>query len=144
MKETRPAECSQPNRKRVLLVEDHPLTREGLARWINCESDLEVCGEAASAPQAISLVEKLNPDLVVTDISLPAGNGLELIKDLRSKHPDLLVLVLSMHDELAYAGRALRAGARGYIMKHAGGEGVVKAIREILRYSKAALHSARR
>lgn len=120
-------------RKRVLLVEDHPLTREGLSRWINSEPDLEVCGEAGSGPQAISAVEQLQPDVVVTDISLPAGNGLELIKDLRVRHPNLPVLVLSMHDESVYAGRVLRAGARGYIMKCAGGAGVVHAIREVLQ-----------
>ncbi len=133
MRAKRPPKCAPPQRKRVLLVEDHPLTREGLARWINCEPDLEVCAEAGSAPQAISAVEQLKPDVLVTDISLPSGNGLELIKDLQARHPELPVLVLSMHDELVYAGRVLRAGARGYIMKSAGGEGVVKAIREVLQ-----------
>jgi DNA-binding NarL/FixJ family response regulator len=108
MMKTPTAETPKPIRKRVLLIEDHPLTREGLARWINSEPDLEVCGEAGSAPEAISLVDKL-------------------------KHRDLPVLVLSMHDESAYAARALRAGARGYVMKSAGGDGVVNAIREVLR-----------
>lgn len=131
MKESRT--IKPPKKKRVLLVEDHPLTREGLARWINGESDLEVCAETGTAPEAISLVEKSGPDIVVTDISLPAGNGLELIKHLQARHPELPVLVLSLHDESVYAGRVLRAGARGYIMKNSGGEGVVKAIREVLR-----------
>ena len=133
MMKTPTAKTPKPIRKRVLLIEDHPLTREGLARWINSEPDLEVCGEAGSAPEAISLVDKLKPDLAITDIALPAGNGLELIKDLHVRHRDLPVLVLSMHDESAYAARALRAGARGYVMKSAGGDGVVNAIREVLR-----------
>lgn len=133
MQTPRPAKRPNRRRGRVLLVEDHPLTREGLARWINQEDDLQVCAEAASAPQAISAVDQFRPDVVVTDISLPAGDGLELIKDLHVRHPDLPVLVLSMHDESVYAGRVLRAGARGYVMKSASGEGVVTAIREVLR-----------
>src|SRR5690606_26548036 len=95
--------------------------------------DLEVCGEAESASQALSLVEKLKPDLVLTDISLTGRSGLELTKDLRVLQPELPVLVLSMHEESLYAGRALRAGARGYVMKRAGGDHVVEAIREVLQ-----------
>jgi DNA-binding NarL/FixJ family response regulator len=120
-------------RKRILMVDDHPLMREGVARWIEGTPDLDVCGEAESAAQAITLVEKLKPDLVLTDISLPGRNGLELIKDLQALRPALPVLVLSMHEESLYAGRALRAGARGYIMKRAGGDRLVEAIREVLR-----------
>src|SRR5882672_6686944 len=118
--------------KRILLVDDHPLMREGVAQWMERARDLEVCGQAESAAEALSLVGKLKPDLVLTDISLPGGNGLEFIKDLGALDPDLPVLVLSMHDESLYAGRSLRAGARGYIMKRAGGSRVVEAIREVL------------
>jgi DNA-binding NarL/FixJ family response regulator len=120
-------------RKRILLVDDHPLMREGVSQWIQRARDLEVCGQAESASQAVSLAAKLKPDLVLTDISLSGRNGLELIKDLGTLQPDLAVLVLSMHDEALYAGRALRAGARGYIMKRAGGDRVVDAIREVLQ-----------
>src|SRR5262252_5582948 len=122
----------QHKRKRILMVDDHPLMREGVAQWIQRAPDLEVCGQAETAAQAISLVNKLKPDLVLTDISLTGRNGLELIKDLAVLHPGLPALVLSMHDESLYAGRALRAGARGYIMKRAGGGRVVEAIREVL------------
>jgi DNA-binding NarL/FixJ family response regulator len=120
-------------RKRILVVDDHPLMREGVAQWIQRAPELEVCGQAESAAQALSLTEKLKPDLVLTDISLMGRNGLELIKDLHALQPDLPVLVLSMHEESLYAGRALRAGARGYVMKRAGGDGVVEAIREVLQ-----------
>jgi DNA-binding NarL/FixJ family response regulator len=120
-----------PKRKRILVVDDHPLMREGLVQWIQAAPGLEVCGQAESTAQALSLVAKLKPDLVLTDISLAGGNGLELIKDLRSLDPKLPVLVLSMHDEALYAGRALRAGARGYLMKHAGGDRVVQGIRKV-------------
>lgn len=120
-------------RKRILVVDDHPLMREGVAQWIKRAPDLEVCGEAESAAQALSLVEKLKPDLVLTDISLTGGNGIELIKDLQVFDPGLPALVLSMHDESLYAGRALQAGARGYVMKRAGGDRVVEAIRLVLQ-----------
>jgi DNA-binding NarL/FixJ family response regulator len=120
-------------RKRILVVDDHPLMREGVAQWIRRAPDLEVCCQAESAAQALALADKQKPDLVLTDISLTGRNGLELIKDLRALAPDLPVLVLSMHEESLYAGRALRAGARGYIMKRAGGDRVVEAIREVLQ-----------
>lgn len=120
-------------RKRILVVDDHPLMREGVAQWIQRTPDLDVCGQAESAAEALSLVAKLNPDLVLADISLTDRNGLELIKDLGAIRPGLPVLVLSMHDESLYAGRALRAGARGYVMKRAGGDRVVEAIHEVLR-----------
>jgi len=130
----RPARTSPPASRcqRILVVDDHPLMREGVAQWIDRAPELEVCGQAESASQALSLATKLKPDLVLTDISLPGRNGLELIKDLRALRSDLPVLVLSMHEESLYAGRALRAGARGYIMKRAGGDRVVEGIREVL------------
>jgi DNA-binding NarL/FixJ family response regulator len=120
-------------RTRILVVDDHPLMREGVAQWIQRAPDLEICGQAESAGQALSLAEQLKPDLVLTDISLAGRDGLELTKDLRSLRPDLPVLVLSMHEESLYAGRALRAGARGYVMKRAGGDRVIEAIREVLQ-----------
>jgi DNA-binding NarL/FixJ family response regulator len=124
---------SRLSRKRVLLVDDHPLMREGVAQWIERSPELEVCGEADTSSAAISLVQKLRPDLVLTDIALPGRNGIELIKDLHALCPELPVLVLSMHEESLYAGRSLRAGARGYLMKQAGGDRVVQGILEVLR-----------
>ncbi len=122
-----------PKRKRILVVDDHPLMREGVVQWIQRTPELEVCGQAVSAAEALSLAGKLKPDLVLTDISMSGRNGLELIKDLRALQPGLPVLVLSMHDESLYAGRALQAGARGYIMKRDGGDRVVQGIREIFQ-----------
>jgi DNA-binding NarL/FixJ family response regulator len=129
---TKTSAASAAPRRRILLVDDHPLMREGVAQWIERASDLEVCGGAETASAAMTAVEKLKPDLVLTDISLPGRNGIELIKDLRVQHPEVPVLVLSMHDESVYAGRALRAGARGYLMKRAGGERLVQGIRDVL------------
>lgn len=122
-----------PRRKRILLVDDHPLIREGLTQWISRAGDLEVCGEAESAAQAMSRVETLKPDLVLVDISLAGGDGLELVKSLRALDPDRPLLVLSMHDESLNAGRALRAGARGYLMKRVGGQRIVEAIRDVFQ-----------
>lgn len=117
---------------RILLVDDHPITRQGLTAMISNEADLRVCGEAEDAGSALNAVDKLRPDLVVADLSLPGRNGLELIKDMAAKHPGIPTLVLSMHDESLYAERAIRAGARGYLMKSAGGRAVLDAIRTIL------------
>src|SRR6266498_1421923 len=94
---------------RVLLVDDHPVLRKGLAQLVNQDSRLVVCGEADDVPTAIKSIETLQPDLVIMDISLKHGNGLELLKIVKPHFPDLLVLVLSMHDELLYAERSLRA-----------------------------------
>jgi DNA-binding NarL/FixJ family response regulator len=118
--------------KRIMVVDDHPMTRNGIADWIRCEQDLRVCAEAQNAEQALEAVSKSNPDLVLTDITLPGKSGLELIKDLRAMQPDLPILVISMHDESLYAERVLRAGARGYIMKHEGGDDIIRAIRQVL------------
>jgi len=120
------------SRQKLLIVDDHPMMREGLAQLIGHESDLSVCGEAGNATDALGLVEKLRPDLTLVDISLPDKSGLELIKDLHNLHPGLPVLVISMHDESLHAERALRAGARGYIMKQEGGEKMMEAIRQVL------------
>lgn len=121
-----------PARKRLLILDDHPMMREGLAQLINNESDLSVCGEAGTGREALTLVEKVRPQLVLADISLPDTNGLEIIKDMHALHPGLAVLVISMHEESIYAERALRAGARGYIMKQEGGKKLMEAIRRVL------------
>ena len=120
------------NVSRLLIVDDHPMMRTGLAQLIDNEGDLKVCAEADNAGQAIDLVAKQKFDLALCDISLPDKNGLELIKDLRALKPELPILVVSMHDEMIYAERVLRAGGRGYIMKQAGGEKFLRAIRQVL------------
>jgi len=114
---------------KVLLVDDHPLVREWLATLINQQSDLQVCGEADSAPKALQLIGTVNPEIAIVDISMEGGSGIELIKNIKASHPDVMVIVLSMHDEALYAERALRAGARGYIMKREATKGVLQAIR---------------
>jgi DNA-binding NarL/FixJ family response regulator len=116
---------------RILLVDDHPLVREWLTNLINQQPDLVVCGEAEDGPQALSVIAPTQPDLAVVDLSLKAGSGLDLIKDLKELHPALLVLVLSMHDEALYAERVLRAGARGYIMKREVTGQIITAIRQV-------------
>lgn len=121
------------NKQSVLIVDDHPMMREGLAQLIDHESDLRVAGQADNAAQALQAVGELLPDLALVDISLPDKNGIELIKDLQTLHPQLPVLVVSMHDETLYAERVLRAGARGYIMKQEGGKKLMEAIRHVLR-----------
>lgn len=118
--------------RRVLLVDDHPIVRQGLNRLIVNEPDLAVCGEAASVREARQAVRELAPDVVVVDISLRDGDGIELVTDLRAHHPSLPVLVLSMHDETIYAERLLNAGASGYIMKQAAGEEFIAALRRVL------------
>lgn len=123
---------STPARKRILIVDDHAVLREGLRTQLNREADLEVCGEAVNAGDAVAAVEKLAPDLVVADINLPGRNGLELIRDLHALRPGLPVLVLSMHDETLFAERVLRAGGRGYVSKEASGQTLIAAIRRVL------------
>lgn len=117
---------------RILLVDDHPLLREGLGRLIDAAAGMSVCGMAGSVQEALALVETQIPDLVVTDLTLPGRNGLELIKDLGAIHPEIPVIVLSMHDELIYAERVLRAGGRGYVMKDAPPERLIEAIHVVL------------
>jgi len=114
------------------VVDDHPLTRHGMAQLILQHPDLTVCGEAGNAEDALGKVRALRPELVLVDITLPGKPGLELIKDLTALHPEVWVLVVSMHDESLYAERALKAGARGYLMKSSGGDELVKAIRHVL------------
>ncbi len=120
------------NKKRILIIDDHPMMRQGLAQLIGAEADLTVCGESENAGQALDAIRAVEPDLVLADISLPDKSGLELIKDFQSVRPGLPVLVISMHDESLYAERVLRAGGRGYIMKQEGGKKLMEAIRQVL------------
>jgi DNA-binding NarL/FixJ family response regulator len=117
---------------RILIVDDHPIVRLGVREMIRAQPGLEVCCEADGAEVAVNLARSSKADLAIVDLSLGQGTGLELIRQLRDALPDLPVLVLSMHDEALFAERALRAGARGYIMKHQAVEGLVEAIRRVL------------
>jgi len=117
---------------RVLVVDDHPVVRRGLAELINDEPDMEVCGEASDAPDALRQVETKHPDVVVVDISLQSGNGIELIQQIKDRDESIKTLVSSMHDESLFAERALRAGAMGYLNKQEPTERVIDAIREVL------------
>ena len=118
---------------RIMLVDDHAIVREGFAEIINSKTDLQVCGQASAAGRALEAVGRLKPDLVVVDLSLQRGSGLELIKQIKALHPQVPMLVLSMHDEALYAERCLRAGALGYVMKQEEAGTVMQAVRSVLR-----------
>ena len=126
-----PAKNKKPVKK-ILIVDDHPMMRNGLAQLINNDPEFKVTAEADNAGQALDLVARQTFDLALLDISLPDKNGLELIKDFRALRRTLPILVVSMHDEVIYAERVLRAGARGYIMKQEGGQKFLEAIRQVL------------
>lgn len=129
----KPRSPSRPERKnRVLIIDDHVMVREGVAEIIRHESDLDVCGTATTANEGVEAVNRLKPDLVLVDITLPGKNGIEFIKDARAMQPELRILVMSMHDESLYADRVLRAGGRGYIRKQEGGDKLIAAIRRVL------------
>ena len=121
-----------PDKKKILLVEDHPIFRLGLAELINQEEDLRAFGKARDVNQAIIEIENMVPDLIIADISLKNSDGIDLVKYVKLHHEQIPVLVLSMHDEYLYAQRALTAGARGYIMKQEAMESVVTAIHHVL------------
>ena len=123
-----------PNSRKmkVLIVDDHPLLRDGLAKVLNQQPDLTVCGEAADARSGLAAAARLRPDVVIADLTMDEGNGLDLIKDLHARFPNLPVLVLSMHHENLYAERAVRAGARGYVMKREPVGCVLAALRKVL------------
>jgi DNA-binding NarL/FixJ family response regulator len=127
-----PTPVPPPARKRILLVDDHPFMRAGLAQLIDRQPDMQVCGEAGDPAAALAALAKGGVDLLITDITMPGRGGLELIKDALTLHPALPILVVSMHDEVIYAERVLRAGARGYVMKEAGGEALLAALRQVL------------
>ena len=118
---------------RIYIVDDHPLVRHGLCQIVANEADMEICGEAEDSPAAIRGVGEANPDAIIVDISLKGANGLELIKNLKAIHEDIPILVFSMHDETIYAQRALRAGAKAYVMKKESPSKVVDAIRKIIQ-----------
>jgi DNA-binding NarL/FixJ family response regulator len=126
------SQSATPAKKRILVVDDHPIVRQGLALLINRETDLLVCGEAEDAMGAVHILSSAKPDVLIVDLSLTGPDGLDLLKNVRTTHPKLPVLILSMHDELIYAERALRAGANGYIMKQVATERVLVAVRRIL------------
>jgi DNA-binding NarL/FixJ family response regulator len=120
------------SKSRIFIVDDHPLVREGLANLINGHDDLVVCGEAKDSVQAVDGIMKARPHVALIDISLTNESGLELVKQLTSQFPQVALIVLSMHDEALYAERALRAGARGYVMKHETSKSVLASIRRVL------------
>ncbi len=121
------------NKTQVVLVDDHPIVRKGIAELINSEPDLEVCGEASTMQEAMSLVTKLKPGLLIVDISLDGNNGVELMKNLSGRPGAPPILAYSMHDESIYAERCLRAGAKGYVMKHSSPEILLEAMRQVLK-----------
>ncbi len=119
-------------KSRIFVVDDHPIMRDGVSQLINQQADLVVCGGAASGPEALASLDQAAPDLMLVDISLPGMDGIELIKAVRKKNGSLPMLVLSMHAESLYAERAVRAGAKGYVMKHESSETLLEAIRRVL------------
>src|ERR1700744_5453211 len=118
--------------RKVLVVYDHPIVRQGLRRMIETEADLVVCGEVQTEREARAAIRALVPDVVIVDVSLAQGDGLELVRDVHAQRPDLPMLVLSMHDELIYGERLLAAGASGYIMKQAASDQLLVALRRVL------------
>ncbi len=121
-----------PSKKRILIVDDHAIMRDGLTEVLNREPDLEVCGQAGDAFVALELAASAKPDLAVVDINIGGKNGLELIKDFHVQHPQIAILALSAHDETLYAERVLRAGGSGYVMKSEGSGRLVAAVRQVL------------
>ncbi len=119
-------------RWRLLLVDDHPMTREGLSAVIDREADMQVCAAVGSPAEGMAAVERAKPDLMITDLTMPGRSGTEFIKDIHAMAPGMPILVLSMHDEMIFAERVLRAGARGYVMKDAGSARMLEAIRHVL------------
>jgi DNA-binding NarL/FixJ family response regulator len=125
--------AATPAKLRVLLIDDHPITRQGIRALVNQQLNTEVCAEADNAGQALQLVSEVKPDVVILDISLPTTNGIELTKQIKSIAPNMPILVVSMHDESLYAERAIRAGAMGYVMKEEAGDKVALALQHLLR-----------
>lgn len=117
--------------KKIFIVEDHPIFRKGIVQMLSGEPEFEVCGEAEDSREALALIKKTPPDLVIIDISLKNSSGIELIKDIRALYPDMMMLALSMHDENIYAERVVRSGARGYIMKDAPPEVLLSAVKQV-------------
>src|ERR1043166_5796623 len=125
-------ETTKTSARKILIVEDHPVFREGLRQLVNREPDLTVCGESDNAAQALKEIPVLQPDLVLVDLTLPGMSGLQLIKEIRALGNKIKLLVVSMHDQALYADRVLRAGGDGYIMKQEDPEDIIHAIRDVL------------
>ncbi len=123
---------SEQRKARILIVDDHPIVRQGVSMLINHEPEMHACSEAGDVPQALAALKAAPHDMAIVDLSLLGFSGLELVKQLRHKYPELFILVMSMHDEAIYAERVLKAGAHGYLMKHEGTDTVLRAIRQIL------------
>ncbi len=128
-----PTRAGNKIKTQIVLVDDHPIVRKGIAELINSEPDLQVCGEASTMQEAMSLVTKLKPGLLIVDISLDGNNGVELMKNLSGRPGSPPILAYSMHDESIYAERCLRAGAKGYVMKHSSPEILLEAMRQVLK-----------
>ena len=126
------ADQVEKNRKKIVLVDDHPVLRKGLARLIDSKEGFVVCGEASSAIDAMAVIREQKPHLAVVDIGLPGASGIDLTKSIRAEFPDVPVLILSMHDDALYATRALRAGATGYIVKQDAIDNITTALEETL------------
>jgi DNA-binding NarL/FixJ family response regulator len=120
-------------RLKIVIVDDHPIVRQGLEQLLEQESDMSVCGAAGDAQDALEVIKKEVPDIALVDLSLKNSSGLELIKDLVLLYPDLKILVISLHDEESYAERAIRAGARGFVMKVEATENLLLAIRQVIK-----------
>lgn len=123
---------TKPTQVKIVIVDDHPLLRQGLAQLIDQENDLNAVGEASDASEAMLVVAKTKPDLLIIDISLKGLSGIELTKNVLAEYPKMLVLIISMYDETLYVERVLRAGARGYLMKQEASSNVITAIRTVL------------
>ena len=117
---------------RVVIVDDHPIVRRGIVQMVNEEPDFEVCGEAEDAHEALLVLERTDPNVVIVDITLKKSSGLELVKDIKNQYPSLPIMILSMHDEAVYAERAIRTGAMGYVMKQEKPKRILEGLRKIL------------
>jgi DNA-binding NarL/FixJ family response regulator len=137
-------EACKPEKSRILMVDDHPIVRQGMAQFLNLQDDLRLCCEAGNAEEAMAAMAACNHALAIIDISLDGDSGLGLIKTLHHRYPGLALLAMSMHDESLFAERTLRAGASGYLMKQEATENILLAIRQVLSgdiYLSAAMHS---
>ena len=135
---------SRHNKARILMVDDHPIVREGMAQFLNLQDKLHLCCQASNAKEALAAMSACDHALAIVDISLDGDSGLELIKTLRQRYPELAILTLSMHDESLFAERALRSGANGYLMKQEGTQNILLAVQQILAgniYLSAAMHN---
>jgi DNA-binding NarL/FixJ family response regulator len=124
--------CALPEAIKIVVVDDHPLFRHGLVQLLNTDDGFSVCGEASSAGEAMEVIRKVKPNLVIADLGLKGTNGIELTKMILAEFATMPILILSMHDESLYAVRALRAGARGYVTKEEALGSVLEAVREVM------------